>query len=202
MPVEIRQTASRPRSRSEIFCSGLPRAQSTKESIETYPGRGGESRSSRRSNASNSIASNSSETAQNDRCGGGGTTSEQDALKDLQERYNIDAVPTVQQYRVAGKAAGYRITADLMKPRNERPYVSFGVKLKNDAAVVKKVVVTPQFTDFRFFTRALEFGVLQLQLSLGFDWNKKIFGASWRCKTKWTKGSKIQKKFEVQHSLE
>lgn len=192
--MEVRQTASRPRSRSEFFQLGKPRSSTSKTGVEFYTGGDSSSRNSRSANSS-SVTPSSSDAIPRQSTN---STREPDALDELWKRYRLDAIPTIQQYRVAGRVAGYKMTADLMKPRDDPPYLSLGVsksinsscfdrlccldqmKMGEDPFMVKKVVLTPQFSDLRVFTPALGFGVLQLQLSLGYDWKKRNLGASWR----------------------
>lgn len=122
--MEVRQTASRPRSRSEVLQSGKQRSATSKTSIEVYTGGDCNSRNSRSANSA-SVTPSSSEAVPRPNSN---STREPDALDELWKRYHLDAIPTIQQYRVAGRVAGYKMTADLMKPRDERPYLSLGVR--------------------------------------------------------------------------
>ena len=72
--------------------------------------------------------------------------------------------------------SGYVITKDLNRPLG----FDVQVKLGEDPLLVKKVVLTPQHSDIRMFTPPMEFGILQLQFAIGYDWSKRSFAASWR----------------------
>jgi len=100
------------------------------------------------------------------------------------------------QLKVSTMFAGYRVSAETCKPKWRKPYLSLGVKMGEDPMFVKKVVVTPQHSDIRMFTPAIEMGVFRLQFAVGCDWHKRAFGFSWRCKTKWTRGPKLQRSFK------
>lgn len=126
--MEVRQTASRPRSRSEALLSGKPRSATSKTGIEAYTGGDCSSRNIRSANSNSVTPSSSSDTIPRQNTN---STREPDALDELWKRYSLDVIPTIQQYRVAGRVAGYKLTADFMKPRDDRHYVSLGVSKKN-----------------------------------------------------------------------
>jgi len=49
-----------------------------------------------------------------------------------------------------------------------------------DPLFFKKVTFTPQFSDLHVISPTMDFGFLHLQVSMGYNWKKNHFGASWR----------------------
>eukprot|EP00210_Caulerpa_lentillifera_P004865 g4643.t2 len=176
--MEVSQTASRPRSRSQVLKRySKTQSQGSRETPEFL--QGDRCRSVSRNTVTTSVTPTSSETVPIQRAATN-TSQEQDVLREIQKRYKIDPIPTIQQFRVSKTVAGYKLTADVMKPRNEVPYLSLGMKVGEDPLFFKKVLLTPQYSDIRVYSSPMELGFLRLQFSVGYDWKKNNLGASWR----------------------
>lgn len=123
--MEIHQTASRPRSRSEVYLRPSSAISQTSQEKHEFA-HGGYCRYPSRGIITTSVTPTASETTPASR-GPLKPPAEVDVLKELRSRYKLDLTPTVQQYRVSTDVAGYKLTADLMKPRNKSSYLSYGV---------------------------------------------------------------------------
>jgi len=123
--MEIHQTASRPRSRSEVYLRPSSAISQTSQEKHEFAN-GGYCRYGTRGIITTSVTPSASETAPVSRVPLK-PAAEVDILKELRSRYQLDLSPTVQQYRVSTDVAGYKLTADLMKPRNKDCYLSYGV---------------------------------------------------------------------------
>lgn len=95
-----------------------------------------------------------------------------------------------------GALDGYKMSMDVLRHRNQSPYVAFQVKPTPDAWV-KKVTLAPALNTFHVFTPALEIGCLRLNVAIGYNWERRAMCGSWRVKTKWTRNSKIHRRVEV-----